>query len=109
MNNIRNSVLLIGNLGRDPELRRLENGLSVARLSLATNEVYRNQKGEKVTATQWHSCVAWGKTGEIICSLLKKGTEVVVRGKLVYRNYEDKNGVMRTVSEIVVSEFVVVG
>lgn len=105
MNGIKNSVTLIGNLGKDPEIKQLQNGSWVARMSLATNETYKNQKGDKVTATQWHTLVAWGKTAEMMNNLLKKGKEVVVRGKLTYRNYEDKNGVKRNISEIWVSEF----
>ncbi|HMO39591.1 MAG TPA: single-stranded DNA-binding protein [Saprospiraceae bacterium] len=105
MNGIRNSVTLIGNLGKDPELRQLPNGSWVARLSLATNEIYKNQKGDKITETQWHNLVAWGKTAELMNNLLKKGKEVAVRGKLTYRNYQDKDGVQRSVSEILVNEF----
>ena len=106
MNSIRNSVLLIGNLGKDPEYKTLENGKSFARVSLATNEVYRNQKGDKVTSTQWHTCVAWGKKADLMTELLHKGKEVVIKGKLTYRNYEDKEGVTRYLSEILVDEFV---
>lgn len=105
MNGIKNNVMLIGNLGQDPELKQLQNGTWVARLSLATNETYKNQKGEKVTSTQWHKLVAWGKTAEMMNNLLKKGKEVAVRGKLTYRDYEDKEGVKRYVSEILVNEF----
>jgi len=109
MNSIKNSVTLIGNLGKDPEMKQLESGKSVARVSLATSETYKKDNGEKVTDTQWHTCVAWGKTAELMSNLLKKGKEVVVRGKLVYRNYEDTKGVKRSIPEIVVSEFVLLG
>ncbi|HMN90659.1 MAG TPA: single-stranded DNA-binding protein [Saprospiraceae bacterium] len=108
MNSIRNSVTLIGNLGKDPDLKKLDSGTIVARLSLATNESYRNQKGERVTSTQWHTLVAWGKTAELMNEQLKKGKEIAVRGKLTYRNYEDKNGVARSIPEIVVTEFVMI-
>ncbi len=107
MNSIKNSVTLIGNLGKDPEIKQFQSGRSVARFSLATNETYRNQKGDKVTSTQWHNIVAWGKTAEMMNNLLKKGKEVVVHGKLTYRTYEDKEGVTRFIPEIVADEFVV--
>lgn len=107
MNSIKNSVTLIGNLGKDPEIKQLQSGRSMARLSLATNETYRNQKGDKVTSTQWHTLVAWGKTAETMSTILKKGKEVVVHGKLTYRSYEDKEGITRYIPEIVVDEFVV--
>ncbi|MFN7118599.1 MAG: single-stranded DNA-binding protein [Saprospiraceae bacterium] len=106
MNSIKNSITLIGNLGKDPEIKQLQSGKSVARFSLATNETYRNQKGDKVTSTQWHTIVAWGKTAEMMRNLLKKGKEVVVHGKLTYRTYEDKEGVTRSIPEIVADEFV---
>lgn len=106
MNSIKNSITLIGNLGKDPEIKQLQSGRSVARFSLATNETYRNQKGDKVTTTQWHNIVAWGKTAETMTTLLKKGKEVVVHGKLTYRIYEDKEGVTRSIPEIVADEFV---
>ena len=109
MNNIRNSITLIGNLGKDPESKKLDNGTVLSTFSIATNEVYKNTKGDKVTNTQWHNCIAWGKTAEIIKDLLKKGKEVVVRGKLTYNNYEDKDGNKRYQPQIVVSEFILLG
>ena len=104
MNNLKNSVLLIGNLGKDPEMKKLQNGSSVTNFSLATNETYNNSKGEKTTTTQWHNCVAWGKTAEIINKWLKKGEKIAAQGKITYRNYEDKNGQVRYLTEIVVHE-----
>lgn len=109
MNNLKNSVLLIGNLGQDPELRTLDSGKQVANVSLATNETYRNQNGDKVTSTEWHRLVGWGKTAELMGSLFAKGKEVAVRGKITYRSYEDKEGIKRYLSEIVVQEFVLLG
>ena len=107
MNNLRNSITLIGNLGKDPEYKELENGNSVARMSVATDEVYKNNKGEKITTTQWHNCIAWGKTAEIAHNLLKRGNEVALRGKLTYRSYETEAGEKRYVTEIVVNELMV--
>jgi len=109
MNNLRNSVRLIGHLGRDPEIKDLEEGKKLTRINLATTEVYKNKEGEKVQNTQWHQLIGWGKTAELMSTLLKKGKQVAVDGKLVYRTYEDKNGVKRTISEVVVSEFVLMG
>ncbi len=105
MSTIRNSVTLIGHLGRDPEVKTFESGRTKARLSLATNELYRNEKGEAVTTTQWHVCVAWGKLAERMQESLKKGKEIIVKGKLTYSTYEDKSGVKRVSPEVVVEEF----
>ncbi|MBI3500245.1 MAG: single-stranded DNA-binding protein [Bacteroidetes bacterium] len=109
MNTLRNKVQLIGNLGQNPEVKELNGGKKVAKFSLATNETYRNKAGEKVTDTQWHNLVAWGKTAEIIEKYLKKGSEVAVEGKLLNRNYTDKEGVKRYVTEIQVSELLMLG
>ena len=106
MKTLRNSVLLIGHLGQDPEVKKLDNGTVLTKVSLATNEKYRNTKGEQITTTQWHKCIAWGKTAEIMGDLLKKGKEVVVKGKLQYSQYQDKNGVNRSLSQVVVREFI---
>ncbi len=104
MNALRNKVQLIGNLGMDPEVKSLDGGKKLAKMSIATNENYKNAKGEKVTETQWHNLVAWGKTAEIIEKFLKKGSEVAIEGKLINRNYTDKEGIKRYVTEIEVSE-----
>ena len=104
MNNLRNSVRLIGNLGAAPEVKNLEKGNKVAKLALATNESYTNAKGEKVTETQWHNLVAWGKTAEIAEKYLNKGSEVAIEGKLTSHSYTDKQGVKKYVTEVVVNE-----
>lgn len=104
MNALRNKVQLIGNLGMDPEVKSLDGGKKLAKMSIATNENYKNSKGERVTETQWHNLIAWGKTAEIVEKFLKKGSEVAVEGKLINRNYTDKEGVKRYVTEIEVSE-----
>lgn len=109
MNILRNSVHLFGHAGKDTELTILDNGKQVAKVSLATNEVYKNAKGEKVTNTQWHNLVAWGKKAENLHRLIKKGSMFGINGRLTYRAYEDKEGVKRTVTEIVVNEFVLIG
>lgn len=109
MSNLRNKVQLIGNLGSDPKVKNLENGKTVASFSLATNETYKNASGEKVTETQWHNLVAWGPTAKIVDKYLKKGKEIACEGKLITRNYEDKEGVKRYVTEIWVNEILLLG
>ncbi|PZU20148.1 MAG: single-stranded DNA-binding protein [Shinella sp.] len=103
---MKNRVQLIGNLGNAAEVKSFESGKKVANFSLATSETYKNEKGEKITDTQWHNCVAWGKTAEIIEKYTEKGTHLAVEGKLAHRNYEDKNGEKRYVTEIVINEIV---
>jgi single-strand DNA-binding protein len=109
MNALRNKVQLIGNLGQDPEIVNLDNGGKLAKFSVATNEIYKNSKGEKVTDTQWHNVVAWGKTAEIVENYLAKGNEVAVEGKLVHRSYENKEGEKRYITEIKCNELVMLG
>jgi len=104
MNALRNKVQLIGNLGNDPEIINLESGKRLAKFSLATNESYKNANGEKVTDTQWHNIVAWGKTATIIEQFVTKGKEVVIEGKLTTRSWEDKEGIKRYTTEVVCQE-----
>lgn len=107
MGNIRNQVRLIGNLGRDPEYREISNGRKMTRISLATNEYYVGDQGEKIAETQWHQVVAWGKLAEICERLLHKGSEVVLDGRLNTRSYNDKDGVRRSYTEVVALEMAV--
>jgi single-strand DNA-binding protein len=104
MNAMKNKVQLIGNVGNDPEIKTLENGKKLAHLTIATNDHYKNEKGEKVQQTEWHRVTAWGKTAEIIENYVVKGKEVAVEGKLTHRSYEDKNGEKRYVTEVVINE-----
>ena len=106
MSTLRNSVRLIGRVGNNPEIKNLDGGKKVATLTLATNEVYYNDKSEKVETTQWHNIVAWGKTADVIEKFVQKGKEIAVEGKLTYRNYDDKEGNKRYVTEIVLNEIV---
>lgn len=108
MNPVRNLVMLIGNLGRDPETHTFGDNKSVTNFSLATSESYENQKGERVTETQWHNCTIWGKPGLSAQQTLSKGKQVVVYGKLTYHDYKDQAGVQQRRSEIVVNDFYVV-
>lgn len=109
MNTLRNKVQLIGNLGNDPEIINLESGRTLAKFSIATNESYKNAKGEKVTDTQWHNVVAWGKTAEIIEKYVTKGKEVAIEGKLTSRSYETKEGEKRYITEVVCNELLMLG
>lgn len=109
MSTLRNKVQLIGNLGNNPEIITLESGKKLAKFSIATNESYKNAQGEKVTDTQWHNVVAWNKTAEIIEQYLEKGSEVAIEGKLTSRSYETKEGEKRYVTEVVVSELLMLG
>ena len=109
MNTLRNKVQLIGNLGNDPEIVTLESGKKLAKFSIATNESYKNNKGERVTDTQWHNVVAWGKTAENIESFVTKGKEVAIEGKLTTRSWEDKEGQKRYTTEVVCNELLMLG
>ncbi len=107
--NLRNKVQLIGNLGNDPEIITLDSGKKLAKFSIATNETYKNAQGEKVTDTQWHNLIAWNKTADIIEQYVTKGKEIAIEGKLTSRSYEDKEGVKRYVTEVVVNELLLLG
>ncbi len=106
---LKNKVQLIGNLGNAPEVKELGEGKKMARFSIATSDAYKNAKGEKITETQWHNIVAWGKVADIAEKYLLKGTEVALEGKLVNRNYLDKQGVKKYVTEVVVNELLLMG
>ena len=106
---LKNKVQLIGNLGNNPEIRTTEAGKKMARFSVATDETYRNAKGEKVTETQWHRIVAWGKLAEIAEKYLDKGKEVAIEGKLVNRSYNDKEGNKKYITEIQLNELLMLG
>jgi single-strand DNA-binding protein len=106
---LKNKVQLIGNLGNNPEIKTLDGGKKMAKFSIATNESYRSANGEKITETQWHSLVAWGKLAEIIEKYISKGSEVAVEGKLTYRTYNDKDGNKKYFTEIQVNELLMLG
>ncbi len=106
---LKNKVQLIGNLGNAPEVRNTETGKKLVRFSVATNEQYKNAKGERVTETQWHNLIAWGKVADIAEKFLAKGTEVAIEGKLVNRNYMDKEGNKKYITEIQVTELLMLG
>jgi len=109
MNALKNKVQLIGNLGKAPEVRNTESGKKLVRFSIATNESYRNSDGEKITQTQWHNLIAWGKIAEIAEKYLMKGTEVAIEGKLMNNNYTDKDGIKKYSTEIQVHDILLLG
>lgn len=104
MANMRNYVQLIGNLGSDPEIKEYAEGKKLARISVATSDSYRNQKGERVNETQWHNVVAWGSQAEFLEKFTAKGQGVIINGKLITRSYE-KDGERRYITEVVANEF----
>ena len=106
---LRNKVQLIGNLGAKPEVKKTESGKKLAQFNIATSESYRNSKGEKVTETQWHRVVAWGKLADIAEKYLDKGKEIVIEGKLINRSYNDKAGNKKYITEIQLNELLMVG
>ncbi|TRX56058.1 single-stranded DNA-binding protein [Fulvivirga sp. M361] len=109
MRNLRNTVQLIGRLGKDPELRKLKNGKAMTTFSLATSDVYKNAEGEKVQNTQWHHIVAWGRKAEMVANYLSKGQEIAMEGRLVYHQYETTEGEKRYLTEISMNELLMVG
>ena len=109
MSTLRNKVQLIGHVGNDPEIKTFDGGKKLAKLSIATNESYKNDKGEKVEETQWHNLIAWGKTADTIEKYVVKGKEIAIEGKLTHKSYEDKNGEKRYVTEVVIDELMLLG
>jgi len=109
MNSIVNKVQLIGRLGFDPEIKETKNGKKLARLSLATDESYRDAKSNRVENTQWHRLVAWDRNAELAERLLAKGKQIAVEGKLLTGKYEDKEGNTRYTVDIHVNDFMLLG
>jgi single-strand DNA-binding protein len=106
MNTLKNNVQLSGNVGKAPEIITLSTGKKLAKFSLATRETYTNQKGEKVTDTQWHNIVAWGKMAEMVAQQVPKGRQIEIEGKLNSRSYEDINGNKKYITEVVCRELI---
>ncbi len=104
-----NKAILIGRLGKDPELKYTPGGKAVASFSLATNERWTGQDGEKKEKTTWHNIVVWGKQAEIMKEYLVKGKQVYIEGRIENRSYDDKEGVKKYISEIVVQSFQFIG
>ncbi|MFM1753081.1 MAG: hypothetical protein RLZZ236_20 [Bacteroidota bacterium] len=106
---MKNRVQLIGRVGQDPEVKNLEGGKKVTTITIATNDVYYKDNGDKVEQTEWHRVTAWGKTAEIMEKYVTKGKEIAIEGKLTHRSYDDKNGEKRYVTDIVVNEVLLLG
>ncbi len=109
MNAMKNTVQLIGNVGNDPEIKNFDGGRKLANLTIATNDSYKNDKGEKIETTEWHKVVAWGKTADLIEKYVTKGNQIGIEGKLTHRSYDDKNGEKRYITEVVVNEVLLLG
>lgn len=96
-----NKVILVGNVGKDPETRHMDGGLVVSRFSLATSETYKNRNGERVTNTEWHNIVLWRGLAEVAEKYVRKGTQLYIEGRIRNRSYTDKDGITRYTNEIV--------
>lgn len=101
---MKNSVQLIGHVGQEPEIKNLEAGKKVANISIATNDVYYKENGDKVEKTEWHKVTAWGKLAELIEKYVTKGKEIAIEGKLTHRSYDDKDGNKRYITEVIANE-----
>src|SRR6202034_4613552 len=104
-----NKVILIGNLGRDPEVRYLEGGIAVANFPLATTEVHKSRSGEKFESTEWHNIVLWRGLAEVAEKLLKKGMQVYIEGRIRTRSWEDKDGSKKRTTEITGDNMTILG
>jgi single-strand DNA-binding protein len=104
MSNLRNSVRLVGHLGNEPEVKVTANNKKLAKVSIATNSSYKNDKGEKVEETQWHNLVMWDKNAVLAEKYLRKGSEISIEGRLSSRSYTDNAGVKKFFTEIIVNE-----
>tara|TARA_B100000683_G_scaffold275182_1_gene325166 strand:- start:4949 stop:5374 length:426 start_codon:yes stop_codon:yes gene_type:complete len=104
-----NKVILIGNLGKDPEVRHLDNGVAVANFSLATTESYTNKQGDRVNQTEWHNIVLWRGLADIAEKYLKKGNSVYIEGKISTRKWEDKEGIARYSTDIIADKMTMLG
>jgi single-strand DNA-binding protein len=103
-----NRVILIGNLGKDPEVMTFDNGVKKASFSLATTESYKNKEGAKVDQTEWHNIVLWRGLAEVAEKYLKKGSQIYVEGKIKYRSYE-QDGVKKYITEIYADNMTMLG
>jgi single-strand DNA-binding protein len=109
MNAMKNKVQLIGHVGQSPEIKTFDGGKKVANITIATNDYYINEKGDKVEQTEWHKVCAWGKVADIIEKYVEKGKEIAIEGKLTHRSYDDKDGIKRYVTEVVANEILLIG
>lgn len=106
MTSLRNSVRLVGHLGMDPEVKSFDNNRLLTKFSIAINETYKNDKGERITETQWHNLIAWGNQAKFIGDYLKKGDEVAIEGKLSNKSWVDKDGNKRYMTEVIINDLI---
>ena len=104
-----NKVILVGNVGKDPEVRYLENGVAVAQFSLATSETFKDKSGNRTSRTEWHNIVLWRGLAEVAEKYVKKGQPLYIEGKITNRSYDAKDGSKRYITEIVASEMKMLG
>jgi len=109
MNAMKNKVQLIGHVGQEPEIKTFDGGKKVANITIATNDYFIIDKGDKVEQTEWHRVTAWGKVADIIEKFVDKGKEIAIEGKLTHRSYDDKDGNKRYVTEVVANEILLLG
>ena len=109
MNSLKNKVILVGRLGQNPETKTIEGNKKVTHFTLATDDSYKNADGQKISEATWHNITAWNGLADIADRFLKKGVQVAVEGRIVYRSYEDKKGVTKNVTEIVLNDLVLLG
>lgn len=107
MSRLRNRIQLIGHLGADPMVKTSNGGIKVSTLRLATKDLFKNKAGEWVDETQWHTLVVWGNLNTVVERYCQKGSELLIDGKLTYREYEDSNGDKKTITEIKVESILV--
>ena len=105
---MKNTVQLIGHVGQEPEIKNLDGGKKLAYFTLATNEVYYRENGDKVEKTEWHRVIAWDKIADIIERFVTKGKEIGIEGKLTHRNYDDKDGNKRYITEVIANEILLI-
>lgn len=104
-----NKVILVGRLGQDPEIKYTQSGRAMANISIATNEAWKDQQGQKQERTDWHRCTAWGRLAEVMGEYLQKGSKVYLEGRLQTRSYEDNDGAKRYITEVVVQNMEMLG
>lgn len=109
MNSLKNRAILIGRLGQNPDTKTIESGKKVTHFTLATDDSYKNSEGQRVSEATWHNIVAWNGLADVAGRFLKKGSQVAVEGRIVYRSYEDKKGVTKNITEIVLDDLVLLG
>ncbi|MCK5846421.1 MAG: single-stranded DNA-binding protein [Bacteroidales bacterium] len=105
MKNLRNTVTLIGHLGDAPVFKELDNGTTLAKFSIATDESYKNKNGEKVESTEWHNLIIWGPQAKTVRDYLKKGSKVMIEGRLTTETWDNKEGIKQYRSQIVINDF----